>query len=161
MRLDPTDATFVTVIHTNSKAFISGGLGIGQPVGHIDFYPNGGQYQPGCDNDVAGSMRLGNGSLVRGFKKYHGCHHLKSYDYFIESINTQCPFIAVPCASWSLFQEGGCFDCVNQYCPRLGINAEPGNYQASVYLMTGSGEPFCSELENFFKGAIASFDRLY
>ena len=38
-----TDADFVDVIHTDLK-----GLGIDQPIGHLDFYPNGGDVQPGC-----------------------------------------------------------------------------------------------------------------
>lgn len=42
-RLDPTDAEFVDVIHT-----AVGSAGHYKNLGHIDFYPNGGIYQPGC-----------------------------------------------------------------------------------------------------------------
>lgn len=43
-RLDFTDANFVDVIHT-----CAGSLGILKPIGHADFYPNGGTFrQPGC-----------------------------------------------------------------------------------------------------------------
>ena len=43
MRLDPSDASFVDVIHTNSPL-------VGTPTrcGHIDFWPNGGEFQRGC-----------------------------------------------------------------------------------------------------------------
>ena len=46
--LDITDADFVDIIHTN------GGndddhMAIFETIGHVDFYPNGGQDQPGCD----------------------------------------------------------------------------------------------------------------
>ncbi|XP_033327450.2 pancreatic triacylglycerol lipase isoform X1 [Megalopta genalis] len=143
VRLDPTDATFVTAIHTDCSPFISGGLGITQPVAHIDFYPNGGRNQPGCNAGVLNSITLERGSFFRGIKRFLGCNHIRSYEYFIESINTACPFLAVPCSSWERFQEGGCFDCVNQYCPRFGLDAEPGNYHAAVYLMTGRDKPFC------------------
>ena len=34
---------FVDVIHTDSKGFYKGGLGMEQAVGHVDFYPNGGK----------------------------------------------------------------------------------------------------------------------
>ncbi|XP_076160509.1 pancreatic lipase-related protein 2 [Ptiloglossa arizonensis] len=143
VRLDPTDATFVTAIHTDCNPFISGGLGITQPVAHIDFYPNGGRNQPGCNEGVLNSITLERGSFFHGIKRFLGCNHIRSYEYFTESINTACPFLAVPCSSWDKFQEGSCFDCVNQYCPRFGLDAQPGNYHAAVYLMTSSEKPFC------------------
>ncbi|CAK9806436.1 Pancreatic lipase-related protein 2 [Anthophora plagiata] len=143
VRLDPTDATFVTAIHTDGNPFISGGLGITQPVAHIDFYPNGGRNQPGCNEGVLNFITLERGSFFHGIKRFLGCNHIRSYEYFLESINTKCPFLAVPCSSWDKFQEGSCFDCVNQYCPRFGLDAQPGNYHASVYLITGSSKPFC------------------
>ncbi|XP_012300160.2 lipase member I isoform X3 [Aotus nancymaae] len=46
-RLDYTDAKFVDVIHSDSN-----GLGIREPLGHIDFYPNGGNKQPGCPKSI-------------------------------------------------------------------------------------------------------------
>lgn len=43
-RLDQTDAQFVDIIHT-----CAGTLGLFAPIGHVDFYPNGGTpSQPGC-----------------------------------------------------------------------------------------------------------------
>ncbi|XP_031367475.1 pancreatic triacylglycerol lipase-like isoform X2 [Apis dorsata] len=145
VRLDPTDATFVTAIHTDCNPFINLGLGITHPVAHIDFFPNGGRNQPGCNEGVLNSITLERGSFFRGIKRFVGCNHIRSYEYFIESINTKCSFLGVPCLSWEKFQNGNCFDCVNQYCPKLGLDAQPGNYHASVYLMTGSIKPFCKD----------------
>lgn len=42
-KLDPTDAEFVDVIHTN--ALVQGKI---ERCGHVDFYMNGGILQPGC-----------------------------------------------------------------------------------------------------------------
>lgn len=42
-RLSYDDANFVDVIHTNA-----GILGIIPPIGHMDFYPDGGVYQRSC-----------------------------------------------------------------------------------------------------------------
>lgn len=50
VRLDRTDAKFVDVIHSNGETLILGGLGAAQPLGHVDFYPNGGRVQHGCSN---------------------------------------------------------------------------------------------------------------
>lgn len=50
MRLDASDATFVDCIHTNAWEYLkdTSFLGMIEPVGHVDFYPNGGDFQPGC-----------------------------------------------------------------------------------------------------------------
>jgi hypothetical protein len=48
VRLDPTDAKFVDIIHTDGQSHLQLGLGLLQPIGHVDFYPNGGKEQPSC-----------------------------------------------------------------------------------------------------------------
>lgn len=42
-KLDPTDAQFVDIIHTDVL-----GRGMLRSMGHVDFYPNIGPTQPGC-----------------------------------------------------------------------------------------------------------------
>lgn len=42
-RLASGDAEYVEVIHTDTA-----NLGIGDPIGDVDFYPNGGTGMPGC-----------------------------------------------------------------------------------------------------------------
>lgn len=58
-RLDKSDAQFVLVIHSNGASVFDGGLGTLEQMGHIDFYPNGGLIQTGCDsasNGVANKL---------------------------------------------------------------------------------------------------------
>ena len=58
-RLDPSDATFVDVIHSDvSDGVIDCSLGLKRPCGHVDFYPNGGKQQPGCgaSNVIEGAI---------------------------------------------------------------------------------------------------------
>ncbi|XP_076640545.1 phospholipase A1 isoform X2 [Colletes latitarsis] len=48
VKLHKSDASFVDIIHTNGKLLSEIGLGLPEPTGHVDFYPNGGKSQPGC-----------------------------------------------------------------------------------------------------------------
>ncbi|KAG8228309.1 hypothetical protein J437_LFUL007027 [Ladona fulva] len=79
--LDPTDATFVDVIHTNAGN--KGKLG---PNGHVDFYANGGFMQPGCDSS-------------RVYDK-HSCSHSRAAELFAESIGSKEGFWGTPCPDW-------------------------------------------------------------
>ncbi|KAJ8347862.1 hypothetical protein SKAU_G00264510 [Synaphobranchus kaupii] len=51
-RLDATDALFVDVLHTDMDA-----LGFREPLGHIDFYANGGADQPGCPKTIFSDLQ--------------------------------------------------------------------------------------------------------
>lgn len=53
--LHKNDAKFVDIIHTDGARFFSEGLGIFRPIGHVDYFPNGGFDQPGC-NHVRGAV---------------------------------------------------------------------------------------------------------
>ncbi|GFG30365.1 hypothetical protein Cfor_12942 [Coptotermes formosanus] len=164
VRLDPTDADFVDVIHTDAGPFLSGGLGIFQPVGHVDFYPNGGIEQPGCRGGVLSYMAKESGSFYRGIRHMLGCNHIRSYQYFTESINTgPCYFMGTECGSWEEFQNGSCFNCIDgNTCPfqtKLGLHADsylrkgiaygsplnlpPPRTHVKLFMMTGDEEPFC------------------
>ena len=59
-RVSKSDATLVDVIHTNRGTLAEGALGLTDALGHADFYPNGGKYQPGCQSSV---FPLTNGML--------------------------------------------------------------------------------------------------
>ncbi|KAJ8979137.1 hypothetical protein NQ317_016755 [Molorchus minor] len=87
-RLDPSDAQMVQVIHT-----CSGWLGFQAPIGHTDYYPNGGTFQPGCGWDVAGF-----------------CAHSRSYIYFAESVAPPegALFVARECSTYNAYENGKC-----------------------------------------------------
>lgn len=84
-RLDPSDAGFVQVIHTNGgfKGYLS-------PIGHSDYYPNGGRRQPGCDEDDLGT-----------------CAHARAYEYYAESLGGG-RFMGQSCQSYKEFVDGSC-----------------------------------------------------
>ncbi|KAH6930734.1 hypothetical protein HPB50_017990 [Hyalomma asiaticum] len=51
--LSPGDAQFVDAIHTDAGTLYDLRLGINKSVGHVDFFPNGGNNQPQCDGRIA------------------------------------------------------------------------------------------------------------
>ena len=51
-RLNKNDALFVDVIHTNARSNRNKAVGFEIPLGHADFYPNGGSVQPGCEISI-------------------------------------------------------------------------------------------------------------
>jgi pancreatic triacylglycerol lipase len=59
-RLDAGDAEYVECIHTNGGLLtgaVVGALGIGEPICQADFFPNGGNSQPGCLTNTCAHLR--------------------------------------------------------------------------------------------------------
>ncbi|XP_018568068.1 pancreatic triacylglycerol lipase-like [Anoplophora glabripennis] len=115
-RLDPTDAKFVQVIHTNGglKGFLS-------PIGDSDYYPNGGMRQPGCGLDIDGS-----------------CAHARAYEYYAESLEGS-GFVGVSCGSYLRYSDG---DCGSDNTSMLGTSEIDTSASGRYYLDTNSGSPY-------------------
>ncbi|XP_050004888.1 lipase member I isoform X1 [Alexandromys fortis] len=141
-RLDYTDAKFVDVIHTDTN-----GLGIVEPLGHIDFYPNGGKQQPGCPTNLFSGVN------------YIKCDHQRAVYLFLASFETNCSFVSFPCSSYEDYKNGLCLDCgtlPKDSCPRLGNKARPWwkeglkkktegwPFRTLAFLDTSSKNPFCA-----------------
>uniref|UniRef100_A0A1B0FEN7 Lipase domain-containing protein n=1 Tax=Glossina morsitans morsitans TaxID=37546 RepID=A0A1B0FEN7_GLOMM len=123
VRLDRSDAHFVDIIHTDGN--LLGGLGLYQRLGHVDFYPNGGMDNPGCDGRLQEYMRNSENTIIENMQKFVGCNHVRSYQYFIESIRSNCPFMGVTCNSYQSFKAGRC-SCFNEnahLCMRMGYHS--------------------------------------
>ncbi|XP_071054766.1 lipase member H-like [Onthophagus taurus] len=84
-RLDRSDAEFVHVIHTNAKH-----LGFSSPIGHADYYPDGGEKQHDCGLDIFGT-----------------CSHSKSYEIYALSIYQE-NYVATQCDSYKNYQQHQC-----------------------------------------------------
>uniref|UniRef100_A0ABD2WZP2 phospholipase A1 n=1 Tax=Trichogramma kaykai TaxID=54128 RepID=A0ABD2WZP2_9HYME len=119
-RLSKTDANIVEVIHTNG-----GLLGYLSAIGTIDFYPNGGSIQPGCYFDFGGI-----------------CSHLRSYEFFAESITSKVGFYGVKCNNYLSFRLGLCKG--EQIL--MGGNNSP-TISGIFYLITKSSSPYAAGLE--------------
>ncbi|XP_069128274.1 pancreatic lipase-related protein 2-like [Argopecten irradians] len=143
IRLDKSDAMFVDVIHTNGAPISSGGAGLMQQSGHVDFYVNGGETQPGCPNQISGVFsQIFNGQFDH-LGDTVSCSHSRSHEYFTESINSPCPFTGYPCSSYDKFEAGSCLTCGDSGCAQMGYYADQYHARGKLYLNTDSSSPFC------------------
>jgi len=128
-RLDASDAAFVDVIHTDVNVEL--GAGTSDLSGHIDFFPNGGDDQPGCqkkflnncpkDHDLDGSWFWERGD---------SCNHKRSVEYYIESING-VDFKGRVCGSWKDYTSK---KCINNQEIVMGYHAKPPKSNLKVYM---------------------------
>ncbi|XP_031168487.1 phospholipase A1 member A isoform X2 [Sander lucioperca] len=141
-RLDPSDAQFVDAIHTDADYF-----GISIPVGHVDFFLNGGKDQTGC-------ARSRFASILVYFPVYGYviCDHMRALHVYMSALNGSCSLMGIPCFSYEDFLEGRCMNCdvFKGTCPTIGLSENSGIAMSPVpreqklFLLTTASPPFCS-----------------
>ncbi|XP_035684787.1 pancreatic triacylglycerol lipase-like isoform X1 [Branchiostoma floridae] len=151
VRLDPSDAMFVDAIHTDGESILALGFGMSQAVGHLDFYPNGGSEQPGCEQSILDFI-ISEG-LIDGSKYFVTCNHKRASRLFIESISSNCPWLGYPCSDWEAFQAGRCLSCGAAGCHRMGYEADKNTLSAGaqnvkLYFTTEGESPYCHREEH-------------
>ena len=113
-RIAKTDAEVVDVIHTNGGDFFDGCLGIPDSIGHVDFYPNGGEHMTGCTDSKPSRWNIVNKvkDLIRMVK---GCSHNRALRYYADSIQNDKNnnyFEAKKCLSFDQFKGNSCGNAV-------------------------------------------------
>ncbi|XP_068428579.1 phospholipase A1 member A isoform X2 [Clinocottus analis] len=141
-RLDASDAQFVDAIHTDADYF-----GISIPVGHVDFFLNGGKDQTGC-------ARSRFASILVYFPVYGYvlCDHMRALHVYMSALSGSCALTGIPCSSYEDFLKGRCVDCgvFGGACPTIGlrpnsgIRVSPVPKEQKLFLLTTSSPPFCS-----------------
>ncbi|KAG5667207.1 hypothetical protein PVAND_015198 [Polypedilum vanderplanki] len=123
--ISPGDAKFVDVIHTDSGLF-----GIQWPVGHADFFPNGGYaLQPGCiDEELSKNNILG--IIV-------GCSHSRAWQYFVESIYRPTAFECDRCEQTNN-ESKECNETIKAF---MGLNADK-SLRGKFFVKTNSEPPY-------------------
>ncbi|NP_001266682.1 lipoprotein lipase a precursor [Oreochromis niloticus] len=140
------DAQFVDVLHTNTRGSPDRSIGIQRPVGHIDIYPNGGTFQPGCDiqNTLMGIALEGIKGL-QNMDQLVKCSHERSIHLFIDSLlNIEQQSVALRCNSKDTFNKGMCLSCRKNRCNKIGYNVKKVRTARStrMYLKTRGMMPF-------------------
>ncbi|XP_028163902.1 lipase member H-A-like [Ostrinia furnacalis] len=121
-RLNHHVARRVDVLHTNIDGF-----GIADPLGHVDFYANGGEYQHAIKKEFLLPC------LVY-------CSHTRSAFYWIKAFMNPEKFIAVRCDSVARARRGDCYRTnvtTNLLGPKTDFK-KPGIY----YLPTNGAPPY-------------------
>ncbi|XP_068114030.1 pancreatic triacylglycerol lipase-like isoform X2 [Hyperolius riggenbachi] len=136
VRLDPSDATLVDVIHTDTGPLVpSLGFGMSQVVGHLDFFPNGGVHMPGCPQNIE-IPNVNVDDIWNGVINFVTCNHMRAIKYYTDSIGNTAAFASYPCANWNTYQAGSCKSCPSAGCPKMG------HYADTYRGVTGSSQVF-------------------
>lgn len=117
------DAHYVDAIHTSIGGhLLNKQLGFTKPYAHIDFYPNGGSEQPGCEN----------GKFT--------CDHASSVRFFNASIGNHCQFNGYNCHNYADYLESKCTkpDSLMGYYSDTKSQAK-----GTRYLATTDHYPYC------------------
>jgi len=130
--LNTSDAVFVDALHTSAgDSILTGKLGVVHPIGQVDFYLNGGTYQPGCwEVDLV-------------------CAHKRAHDYYVEAVRNQltsssCKFESHSCANGlSGYKNGSCLPIVGNFS-RIAYDIDLQTGNGMQYLETNPKSPFCA-----------------
>ncbi|OWA50061.1 putative Pancreatic triacylglycerol lipase [Hypsibius exemplaris] len=160
IRLDPSDAAVVFTIIIDGETIFNLAFGSPQPMDHLNFYPNGGLNQPGCENGVLAAIFGGPtmnsttfdalGTLAATALEAVACNHARAPVLFHESINNPaCTMKSFQCDNYQAFLRGECFTCRGQRCAALGYHANLALASPYVtknfYTITTARSPFCSK----------------
>ncbi|XP_066597163.1 hepatic triacylglycerol lipase-like isoform X2 [Prorops nasuta] len=127
--LTSADASFVDVIHTDG-----GILGFPSPLGHADFYPNGGRpLQPGCNFESI--IRMG---ITRLINQYIVCGHNRAWKFYAESVRNPIGFPGSRCPKWRSDIRANC-----RWSPDalMGFAVDPRT-RGMFYLRTNANPPY-------------------
>lgn len=163
--LNPEAASYVDVIHTHGLAHMTAVFNLGtlKPMGHADFYPNGGDRQPGCYLDPIDIIKTGvDSGFAELFKKTISqtsemglnllggdvpgtCSHQRVIEFFKESLYEDCKFtVRQKCTDPHKMPES--CDTFDHDIQEMGFYAgNKTNYHKKgiFYLETNRRAPFC------------------
>ncbi|RVE46664.1 hypothetical protein evm_008676 [Chilo suppressalis] len=120
-RLDSSNADFVEVVHTNID-----GYGMATKMGHVDFFVNGGEYQP---------------SELLLYPCTSTCSHFRVLALWVSALKNPKEFIAIKCDSIQQARDAKCYDRRPVETNVMGPKVNRSSH-GIFYLSTGKGYPY-------------------
>ncbi|CAG9571140.1 unnamed protein product [Danaus chrysippus] len=120
-RLDAEDADFVQVVHTNIDGF-----GMATRMGHVDFYLNGGEYQP---------------TDLNFFPCTSTCSHFRVLTVWLAVLRNPGKFIGIKCDNIQDARDGSCYSKFPLVTNIMGTNVDVCKHGV-FYLSTGKTYPY-------------------
>uniref|UniRef100_A0A2A4JEV7 Lipase domain-containing protein n=1 Tax=Heliothis virescens TaxID=7102 RepID=A0A2A4JEV7_HELVI len=120
-RLDASDAEFVQVIHTNID-----GYGMATPMGHVDIYVNGGEFQP---------------SDISIYPCTTTCSHFRVLPLWVSSLKNPKKFIGMKCRDIQQARDSDCYKNIPMEPIVMGLGIDR-NARGIFYLATSMEYPF-------------------
>ena len=119
-RIDAADGDYVECIHTNGPTVVLVGAGIGAPICDADFFPNGGDSQPGCLTNT--------------------CSHGRAVDFYVESLRNNA-FFGLRCEQRDSISSRRCQQTPGGWMGN-DIIVSNKRLSGSFYLETNRNSPF-------------------
>ncbi|KAH8420269.1 hypothetical protein KR009_008374 [Drosophila setifemur] len=116
------DADYVVAVHTNALL-----KGLFQRLGHVDFYPNGGRFQPGC-----------------GFEPTGSCSHARVVFIYAEAVSQRTSFAPYTlCSSYDelMLSLGTCSSYASDSV-QLGDPLEVARSAGTITFVTNAQAPY-------------------
>lgn len=121
-RLDSSDADFVQVVSTNID-----GLGMAAPVGHVNFYVNGGEFQPSDFYWMPCTLH---------------CSHFRSVTIWLVALERPDSFIGLKCDSVQQARSHRCYDRVPTETNVISNTKTDRSNTGVFYLATDNNWPY-------------------
>ncbi|XP_075224958.1 lipase member H-like [Lycorma delicatula] len=168
-RLDAEDSDFTTVLHT-----CGGFLAFTDPIGHVDFFPNGGENpQPPCkDKILNGILHKPKNGSARSFllRTDHGptkvfaglvCSHYIALALWVESLRPNTTMIARHCSTWKNYLNNDCDKSVSgDYEVIMGENT-PRSTRGTFFIETPEEVSYAPQLKELIETGIHEYSKLF
>ncbi|RZF39620.1 hypothetical protein LSTR_LSTR001141 [Laodelphax striatellus] len=164
-RLDMEDADFVSVVHSSG-----GFIAFSEPLGHVDFYPNGGVTpQLPCKeivvkHEASNNLKIaGNPAAAKAFSSLV-CSHYVALSMWVMSLDPSVQIMFTHCSSWSNFVEGKCNSSHTGHDSVVMGEETPTSARGTYYMSTENSDyqhMFAPQISTLIAEGLQEYSKLF